>query len=89
MIALPRMPTKPTLDDVARWSEELVRALNAALDQIAQPATGRDANGVPIYYQPTAATARRTLDTSTATLAQVSDFVCTLATDLRARGDIL
>lgn len=89
MIALPLPPKNANIDDLSRWADQLVRALNAALDQITQPATGRDASGVPIYYQPTAATARRTLDTSTATLTQVSDFVCTLAADLKKRGDIL
>jgi len=72
-----RLPNPP-LDYDRRWANDLIRSIEQWTAQQAAPIT----NG----YAVTATGTSRTLTASTATAAQVAEFVVTLTNDLISKG---
>lgn len=74
-----RLPT-PGQDYDPGWALELVRALEQEAVAASAPPTPR--------YTVSGYTETRSLDASSATTADLANFVCTLAADLKAAGKI-
>lgn len=81
----PASPTLPRLRGadpvVQRWADDLVRAIETELQKL-RTAAGQSA------YTLTGVVASRTLDPTTATLAQAGQVLGTVITDLQKKGFI-
>jgi hypothetical protein len=68
------------VDDLGRWGADMVRELELLVAELEQPAS--------IGWTTSNVTPTRTLNVSTATLADVANVLATLIEDLKTRGDL-
>ena len=68
------------VDDTGRWGADMVRELELLVATLEQPAS--------VGWATSNVTTTRTLNVSTATLADVANVLATLIEDLKTRGDL-